>query len=291
MIGLPLTRVRGPRVPVPGFSLIEVLVALTVGSFVVALAVRLGAQALEAERGQGERAGLTAALRTGLDYLAYELEGAGADTVSGSDLDSASAGIVFRAQRGLRITCRLVHDTVVVVADTALDWSARGPVAGRDSLLLYAPGDSATVVDAWDPLPLLSIRAAACPGGAPAFAYGTVLDSSLIARRRHSGRTAVRLFESVAVRAYGGAGGWQLGQQLLSGGGVIQPLAGPLSPAGLSVAAAGRFGSSVPFGAGAWVVRLALRGRTDRQLSAGMASRSPVAADSVVAVVHLRNLR
>jgi prepilin-type N-terminal cleavage/methylation domain-containing protein len=283
-------RLPGPRAPDLGFSLVEVLVALLVGSLVVSLAVRLGTQALEAERGQGARAGLTAALRTGLNYLAYELEGAGADSVSGPDLDSVAAGIAFRAQRGLKVTCRLAPDTVVVRADTAVDWSARGPVPGRDSILLYAPGDSAVAVDAWDPLPLLSIRAAICPGGAPGLAYGTLLDSSLIARRRHSGRTAIRLFESVAVRAYSGAGGWQLGQQSLSGGGVVQPLAGPLAPAGLSVAAVARSGAPVAVGAGAWAIRLVLRGQSDRQLSAGMAARSPGTADSVATVVHLRNL-
>lgn len=287
----PRAHLRGPHPSAVGFSLIEVLVALLVGSLVISLAVRLGTQALEAERGQGERAGLTAALRTGLNYLAYELEAAGADSVSGPDLDSVPAGIAFRAQRGLKVTCRLVHDTVVVRADTAVDWSARGPAPGRDSLLLYAAGDSAVAVDAWDPLPLLSIRATTCPGGARAYAYGTSLDSSLIARRRHVGRTAVRVFESVAVRAYGGAGGWQLGQQSLSGGGVVQPLAGPLAPAGLSVAAVGRFGAPVAVGGAAWVIRLVLRGRTDRQLAAGMASRSPGVVDSVAALVHLRNLR
>jgi hypothetical protein len=272
-----------------GFTLVELLVALTLGMVLVAIGARISQQAFFVERAEGERAGLTATLRTGAAYLVRELESVGADSLAGGDLDSTAAGLTLRAQRGLRISCRLAVDTVLVEADTALDWSARAPAPGRDSLLLYSPGDSTAPIDAWVPLPLVAVRNDRCPSGAPALALATLLDSTTMARRRLPPRTAVRLFESIAIRAYAGALGWQLGVEGLSAAALIQPLAGPLAPSGLSFRGRDSAGSPIPLGPAAASLDLTLVGRTDRQLATGLGSRSTPSLDSVAVSALLRN--
>lgn len=284
----------GPdRLPVAvsrhGFSLVELVVALALASVIGTLALRLAAQALDLERAVGERAGLAASLRAGVSYLERELEALGTDPIAGSDLDSLAAGLVYRAQRGLRVVCRVAVDTVVVHADTGLDWSARQPAAGRDSLLLYVAGDSTVPADGWEPLPITGTFVTSCPGGSPALGLVTGLDSLLIAQRRLGATTVTRVFETVAVRAYAGAAGWQLGQQSLSGGGTIQPLVGGLGANGLTIAGRDPAGVPVAIGPGASLVQLSLRGVTHRQLATGMGPRSPGVIDSVVTAVPLRN--
>lgn len=273
-----------------GFTLVEVVVGLVLASMLGVLALRLGALALDLERGQGERAGLTAGLRAGLAHLEREIEALGADSIAGTDLDSLPAGLAYRAQRGLRIACQVTPDTLVLAADTALDWTARAPVPGRDSLLLYVAGDSAAPVDAWEPLPIAALSPGGCPSGAPGLRVATSLDSATIARRRIASPTAVRVFETVAVRAYAGAGGWQLGQQSLSAGGTIQPLVAGLVPGGFSVVALDGAGLGIAVDS-ARTVRLVLRGRTERQLAVGLGARPAGAADSVATEVVLRNRR
>lgn len=272
-----------------GFTLVEVLLALTLGLAAIELAYRIANQALWIERSRGERAGLTASLRTAAIFLERELESLGADTVGGSDLGSLVGGATFRAQRGLRVSCRIVPDTVVVVADTALDWTARQPQGGRDSVLLYLPG-TASGADGWLALPLAATRSDRCPGGAVGLALVTTLDSSALAIWHPPQVTAVRLFEVVAVRAYSGATGGQLGLTELSAGAVIQPLAGGISPGGLSFSAFDRFGAPVGPGASAREIQVAVAGQTERPLAAGMGARSALTTDSTRVQVVLRNV-
>ncbi len=272
-----------------GFSLVEMVVALALAAVIGTLAFRLAAQALDLERAEGERAGLAASLRAGVGYLERELEALGADPIAGPDLDSLPAGLVYRAQRGLRVVCRLAVDTVVVHADTALDWSARQPAAGRDSLLLYVAGDTLGPADGWEPLAITGTFFTSCPGGARALGLVTGLDSSLMARHRLAAPTVARVFETVAVRAYAGASGWQLGQQSLSGGGTIQPLIGGLVANGLTVVGRDSVGAPVAIGPAASLVQLTLQGASHRQLATGLGTRSPGLIDSVAVVVPLRN--
>jgi hypothetical protein len=119
---------------------------------------------------------------------------------------------------------------------------------------------------------------------------GTTLDSATLAARRLPQRTVVRLFEVLDVRAYTGTGGWQLGVAGVSGGAVIQPLAGPLVTAGLSLAGFDRLGAPTATPGGVAMLRVALAGLTDRQLAAGLGGRSIATVDSAITTITLRNV-
>jgi len=273
-----------------GFSLVEVLIALVVGGVLLALTFDLVGQILRVQRDRGERAGLATGLRGGATLVARELEGLGRDSVGGPDLGVIGPGRVrYRAQRGLWTVCRVWPDSLVLSADTALRWAARLPAAGRDSLLLYLPGDSIAAWDAWLPLPILgAVLPAVCPGGGPGYLVVTALDSAGLARYRVPPATVARQYEAAELRGYQSAGQWVLGLELLSAGASIQPFVGPLASGGFDVTPLDRAGLPAgPDSATSVVVRLA--GDTDRSLAVGLSARSAGRSDSLVGRRRLRN--
>jgi prepilin-type N-terminal cleavage/methylation domain-containing protein len=279
-----------PLRPRAGFSLVEVLVALVVGGVLLSLTFELVEQVLWIQRSRGERAGLAAGLRAGATLVGRELEGLGRDSVGGADLLAVGPGQArFRAQRGLWRVCLVRPDSLVVDADSALRWSARLPAAGRDSLLLYLPGDSSAAWNAWLPLPVLASPAPAlCPGGGPGLLLLTALDSAALAGYRVPPATVARQFETVELRSYRSSGQWVLGLELRSAGASIQPFLGPLRAGGFDVVPLDSAG--VGTGPGAAVgAAFRLVGASDRGLAVGLGARSPAAADSLVGQTPLRN--
>lgn len=274
-----------------GFSLVEVLVALVLGGILLTLTFELIEHAFRVERSRGERAGLAAGLRAGAGLLEHELAGLGADSLAGADLVAVGPGSArFRAPRGLWVVCRVAADTLVVAADTGLRWGARLPAPGRDSLLLYLPGDSTAVIDAWLALPVASGPwPASCPGGGTGYLLETVLDSTALARYRIPPTTVARLVETVEIRAYQSAGRWYLGLELVAAGAAIQPFVGPLAGGGFDLAPLDAFGNpTAPARAVAAAVRLA--GVTDRQNAAGLGARSAGGRDSLPFRARFRNV-
>lgn len=273
-----------------GFSLVEVLVALAVGGILLALTFELVEHAFEIERSRGERAGLGAGLRAGAALVERELEGLGGDSIAGSDLLAVGPGSArFRAQRGLWLACRIAPDTVVVAADTALRWGARLPGPGRDSLLLYLPGDSAAAIDAWLPLPVSAGPwPSPCPGGGAGYLLETVLDSTALARYRIPPATVARLVETIEIRAYLSSGRWHLGLELLSAGAAIQPFVGPLAGGGFDLVPLDAAATPTTPGRAAGV-DLRLAGMTDRQNATGLGARLAGRQDSLRLWTRLRN--
>jgi len=264
-----------------GFSLVELLVAMVAGLLVMTVFARLADRVLWHARARGERAGEISTIRIGATLLGRELDQGGVDSLAGPDLAVAGGSITYRAPRGVRFSCRVAVDTIVVAADTAADWSSRAPAPGRDSLLLYLPGDSASAIDAWLPLPLTATRTGVCPLGNPALALITVLDSTAILGRRIPPETAVRVFESVELRGYGTALGWQLGVEERSAGALIQPVAGPLLPGGFLVRPLDSAGGPAGRPSDVAALDVTLRASPARWLAAALGSRGLLAHDSV----------
>ena len=186
-----------------------------------------------------ERTAVQAGVRTGTTLLAAELRelgGAGA----GADLVRISAdSVVYRATRGHGLTCAVAPAQVRLLNAPPFPFSAlRGIAPGRDSLLLFVEGDPASSLDdEWIRLPVLSVGASTC-GSAAAIAVGTA-DISV---RLPSGNLSsvvpggpVYTFEVVRLAEYvSGTQHW-LGAASLSGGELIQPVAGPLAGSGLTL--------------------------------------------------------
>jgi len=275
-----------------GVSLIEMMVALTVGG----LALAIGFEALtglgRAARARGERAGGQVTLRAVFNTVVRELEPLGADSIAGPDLAPLGPGsVTYRAHRGLYAACRIATDTLVIAQLRTVRWGDRLPVPVRDSALLYVPGDSTGPIDAWLPVPVVDGPfSATCPSGERALLYVTVLDSATRALRRLPLETLIRVFETAMLKSYGPPSAVHFGFEGLSASASVQPLAGPLPPSGVSFTGWTRAGLPVLGPDTVAVLDLVARAVTHRELAVGPWSVSS-AGDSAATSVRLRNLR
>lgn len=272
-----------------GFTLLEMLVALVVAAVVLVAALRAETSLAAAVRGRAERAGAASHLRAAVGLLRFELASLGIDPRAGSDLAVVAPGrVVFRAHRGLVPVCGLGPDSIILAGRLA-PWKPRIPVPVRDSILLLAPGDSAGA-EAWLPAPLLAgPTPGLCPGGLGGQVYRIALDSAAAALAAARPETVGRVFETIAVEGYGSAATWHFGQEGLSAGATLQPIAGPLAgPAGFEVAGWDRTGAPAAVPAAIAGLDVVFRVRSARELAVGP-GRPAAAADSVRAVIRLGN--
>lgn len=272
-----------------GFTLLELLVALVVAALVSLLAIRSQLVLERGIRSRAERAGAAANLRTAATVLRADLGALGTDSLSGPDLRLPSASrIEYRGFRGLAEVCRVARDTLVLATNRLVAWRSRLPAAGRDSVLLYLPGDTVHA-DGWQPAPLFTGPfAGACPSGGAAMVFGAGVDSGTAARLG-SGSLA-RVFESVAVESYGSGGTWQLGLEGLSAGASIQPFAGPIDPvAGFALAGWDRAGGATASVAAMAGLDLIVRTLARREVAVGP-GLAPLSSDSLAFSIRLQNV-
>ncbi|MFN0178432.1 MAG: type II secretion system protein J [Gemmatimonadales bacterium] len=274
-----------------GFTLLEVLLVITVGGMVLTMSFQLSNRVQHIGRERSERLGMTANVTTVAHALERELGAIGYDTLAGEDLRLVAANsVTYRAPRGVLVACRLGRDSLTLALARYPEYRARIPDPSRDSLLLYLPGDSTAPIDAWVPLPLFSGPAAAvCPTGEAAVVFTTLLDSAT-AHRAGATRAVVRFFETINARAYLSGSGWQFGVEAVSAAATVQPVAGRLNgPNGLELAAVDRFG--VPWAPGQVAAGLdvAIRAVTHRELASGP-GRVAGAADSLRFRLRLNNV-
>ncbi len=273
-----------------GVTLIELLIAMTMAAILGSLVLTSTASVTAVLRSRVERVGSTGASRSIWGVLRAEWASLGADSAAGPDLVALGPSAVdYRADRGLVQICRLSPDSVVLTPGRLSRWVPRRPVAGRDSLLVYAAGDSAGAIDAWVPIPLIAGPAAvSCPLGEPGHQFVTALDTTAIARWRLGTGAVARVFEVVRARSYGGGTLWQFGLEGLSAGAIVQPVASHLAgPAGLTVVGWGCDGMPAPL-ARVCGVDVTLRATTKRDLGLG-AGRASVVLDSQLIAVRFEN--
>ena len=276
-----------------GFSLLEVVITLVVAGLFSTLIANTVARVQQAGRSRAERSGLTGSLRLALGALRREFESFGVDSVAGADHQAlGSSSLTFRADRGLWTICRSAVDTLVLNSRQPSGLQSRAPVPNRDSLLLYLPGDSATVIDAWLPVPItVGPIAAACPSGGRGILFITSLSAADRLRYRIADPGIARLFETVNARLYVSAAGPAFGWEERSAAATVQPVASPMAPGnGLELISSDRFGVPTGVAAAVAIFDIRLRGRSARDLAVGPAIVS-VVADSLSMVVGLRNVR
>jgi hypothetical protein len=93
----------------------------------------------------------------------------------------------------------------------------------------------------------------------------------------------------VGYRVYGSGGTWQLGQEGLSAGATIQPVAGPLSVGAVDFVGFDR-AMTPAASASAVAVRIRVTGFSHREAAVGPGNVTGV-ADSLAWLVHLRSVR
>lgn len=215
-----------------GATLVEMLLALTVASFVAAAMLRTMAQSQQA----GQRLAESAHAEIGamqLDRLVrQEWRGIRLDTL-GSDLEVHGDSLVYRAVRGIGVACEIRPASLLLDLESGTTHAARPPVPLRDSLLVRLRSLSGVdTTDTWWLLPLLAgPTAATCPGGGPAAEWDTGPLPGVLPLGPGE-RVPLAWVEVMEWRAYASGGESWFGARSRSAGEGIQPALGPLvSPA------------------------------------------------------------
>jgi prepilin-type N-terminal cleavage/methylation domain-containing protein len=206
-----------------GFTLVELMMSIGMMSIIGAAIYQLLITTQRLSRAQLQQADVQARLRAGVLVIANELR-----ELSPADLLVRGAGsLTYRAARGLGFLCQADTPTQLRIARSEFS-GFRDPQAGRDSLLLYLDNNTETTLDdAWLPLPIIQVSAAACPGaGHPGLAL-TIPSAAALASVASG--TPLRVFEIMEIRLYRSEGSSWLGARSVTSGEAIQPVVGPLT--------------------------------------------------------------
>jgi hypothetical protein len=281
-----------------GFTVVELLIVLLVGTIVLGSILQVLAGQSRAARHQGAVVTTQQTTRLGLEVLAAELREISA---RGGDLLVATPDSVrFRALRKLGIACDFAPIVAPGVDVMSIDVFELGPepFLREDSLLVFVDGDSLTARDDIWVATMAENASSVIACGAllgslfPADTEVRRLDVPAGIPREDVGVGApVRSFVRLTYGLYNVAGEWVLGMR--EGAGAVQPLVGPLAPpaeGGLVFRyfdAGGTELTPVDAATRAQVARISvsLRGKTPGAVSGG---QNIEYVDSLVTHIHIR---
>jgi prepilin-type N-terminal cleavage/methylation domain-containing protein len=294
-----------------GFTLVELVVALTLALLVAGVVHRHLVQGQRLLRSHGELAALQDNVRAVALVLAGELTALGQDEITPaasaalgypagvrSDLLAIAPGsVAYLAARGGGHVCTIAPGAPADIVLEASSWqSPRAPRAG-DSLLVYAEGDPSTSADdGWLHLGVVSSASTGCPGGRVGIAIRIALPLPLdpVALGRVTPGAPARLAEVMEMRYYRSGGKAWFGMRSVSAGEVIQPVAGPLADSAAGVRGltlryrdAAGYAASTP--AAVRAVEIELTGVTDQPIHRRNLARAQVDSFALATRVALRN--
>ncbi len=229
-----------------GFTLVELVVALSLGLIVGALVHQQLLHGRRLARAQVERVAMQENVRAAALVVAGELRDLGYDEITPaasavlgapavvrSDLLAVAPGAVtYLAGRGSGRVCGVILGPQPAIIAPASSWiSLRAPRI-TDSLLVFVENDPGTGADdAWVRLGVLLVASATCPGGGAALSVRVglppPLDASVLSRITPG--SPLRLAEVMQLRYYASGGQSWLGMRSVSTGEAITPVAGPLA--------------------------------------------------------------
>jgi prepilin-type N-terminal cleavage/methylation domain-containing protein len=221
-----------------GFTLVEIMLALTVTLIVTGAAYNLLLNTQRLTRAQAARVALQSAVRAGALIVANELSElntvAGGSTSQNDVLALGAHSVTYRAMRGIGFICQSAGPAVIRLARSSFS-GHRDPQAGRDEAFVFVPGDSsAGTEDAWVAVKIAVVATTtACPGAIGAGITLTLAagPSGLLLEQG----TPVRLVEPMELRLYQADNSWWLGARSVNTGETIQPLVGPLATDGFQL--------------------------------------------------------
>jgi prepilin-type N-terminal cleavage/methylation domain-containing protein len=283
-----------PHLTRRGFTLVELLIGLVLMGIVSAGIYRVLVTNQQIYQAQTQRIEMQQNIRAAAAILPAELREISAS--EGDIIAMSATGIQIRAMRQLGLLCAPPllggANAVLFVRQTPL-YGLRD-FAGRDSIFVYYEGDDATRLDdGWVRGRITSIAPGVCPDASPAWLLTTTLffDGALnqqpVTGNILSG-SPVRGFEHVTYQLYTSPadGRRYIGMQVYSAG--IQPLVGPLTSNGLTLAYFDSTGAATATANRVALIRMTLRAETRqafRQLDRSLAR----SVDSVTTWVALRN--
>ena len=271
-----------------GFTLLEILVSLTLTVLVGGLGIRLLLRQHWASAAQGERGALQSSLRAGTLYMMNELREIGGTPASPDILLFAPESLTYRAMRGFGVSCAIGAGRVTVEQPTYSGY--RAPQGTRDSLLLHWEGSEFTLSDdQWVTLPILAVGGGTC-SGVPGLSFTTALDTSIWSPGSFSTSAPARVFEVMQLKLYQSGGDHWLGTRSVSSGETIQPLVGPLASNGLTMVFLDSAGGTAAQASSIRNIELTLRALTPNPVRSGAGFGAlQRGQDSLVTRIMLRN--
>jgi len=278
-----------------GFTLIELMIALLLMTLVGTVIFKLLNSTQRVSTAQTERMMLQSSIRTGALVVPAELRELSTSTGGQTDLIQIAAdSLTYRAARGVGFTCAVTATQIKILNTTVLPFNAlRDITPSRDSLLLYVERDPATAADdAWVRLPISSVASTTC-GSEPAIAVNTpdfinsLPDSQLVSVVVGG---PVRTFEVMRLKSYASDGQQWVGALSVSGGDAVQPMLGPITPAGFQLEYLTGDGTVTNVPAAVRVIRIQVIGLTERAVAqGGNSGANVILQDTLVTRVLLRN--
>jgi len=208
-----------------GFSLLEIMIALTIMLVVGGALHSLVLVTQRLTRNQLQQLALQSSLRAGSLVVANELRELSSRTGSMEQSDIrriGPSGVMYRAMRGTGFICRPPGPGTLQISRAGFS-GHRDPQAGRDTAYVFIPGQSGS--DSWHAYAITGVSNSSCPGGGPGISL--TIPSTGVQAEVEVG-TPVRIAEVMELRLYQSNGRSWLGARSVSAGEAIQPLAGPL---------------------------------------------------------------
>lgn len=276
-----------------GFTLIEIMMALTMMLIVMGAVYQLILSTQRLSRGQAERVSLQSNVRIGSLVVLSDLREL--NTVAGGSADQndilaiAATGITYRAMRGIGFICQAPTATQIRISRSSFS-GYRDPQADRDSLYVFIDGDPDTESDdAWLPLAITAVSTTtACPGTMGAgITLSTPNTASLVGLATG---TPVRFYEVMEIKLHQADGKSWLGARSVSAGEPMQPVLGPLADGdGFLLNYFDAAGGVTADRTAIKSIRVTVRGISDEAIHAGIESSPTYVQEELVSQVGLRN--
>jgi prepilin-type N-terminal cleavage/methylation domain-containing protein len=276
-----------------GFTLAEIMIAMTLMLIVSGAAYKLLITTQRLSRTQAERVNLQSNVRTGSLVVLNDLRDL--NTVSAGTADQndiltfAASNITYRAMRGMGFICLAPTATQIRISRNTF-FGYRDPQPVRDSVYVFVDGDPDTEVgDAWRSVAITAVSTAtACPG-----ALGNGITLTTPATPSLVGipvGTPVRLFEVMELTLYQTGGKSWLGAHSISAGEAVQPVLGPLLDGnGFDLQYLNAAGAVTADRTQIKSIQVTIRGKSDGAVTEGVQGHLTQAQDSLTAQVALRN--
>jgi prepilin-type N-terminal cleavage/methylation domain-containing protein len=277
-----------------GFTLIEIMISLTIMLVVMGAVYRLMLSTQRLSRGQAERMTLQSNVRNGSLMVLNDLREL--NTVTGGSsgqndiLAIAATDITYRGMRGIGFICQASTATQIRISRSSFS-GYRDPQSVRDSFHVFMEGtdpDSETD-DTWLPVAITAVSTAtACPGIIGAGI--TLTTPNTVALVGLTTGTPIRFYEVMQVKLHQADGKSWLGARSVSAGEAIQPVLGPLAEGDgflLQYLTAAAAVTADPKAIKS--IRVTLRGISDGAINAGIAGTPTQVQEELVSQVALRN--
>lgn len=275
-----------------GFSMVELIIAITVSSIVLIAAYGLLRNNQKFYRAQTEVTDVQTNLRSVSQILAAELREISSE--GGDIIAMTDSSLEIRAMRGLGIVC----DTATLVSSGFVDLKSsrwfgyRNPNWYTDGIVIFVDGDTQLASDdAWVQASINSTSAGTCTDGTASIGVNlTGVTGGLAALTTVTNGSPVRTFETVRYSLYtDGSGLKWLGISQYQGGfwTATNEVAGPLDASGLQFTFYDRSNTVTAVPANVTSVAITVRAASDQPISV-QGRPTGIYHDSLTVLVSLR---